>query len=252
MITDNQQQNETQPYPSWTELQPPTQPDRPYQQPPTPPTPKEARREIQRKKLGKKGKFFAIGCGSLVALVVLITVIAIAASAGGGTHPATVQEATQPPDAGATAMAGNTPVTSQPTQAVQPTTAPAQSAAQIESAYKASTTDTTVSGVDKNGSSWTGKDVHFTAVISGLVKDDSGNTAGANVSDPTNEFGHDIQVGFPAGTDINKLNQGDTIEVWGTDGGTQSGANAFGATVQEVVVGASYLTDTTTGYQDNG
>jgi len=185
----------------------------------------------------------------IVAIVGIAAVVGLSMSDG---QPASQPQATTAPDTGATAMAGNTPVTSQPTQAVQPTTAPAQSAAQIESAYKASTTDTTVSGVDKNGSSWTGKDVHFTAVISGLVKDDSGNTAGANVSDPANEFGHDIQVGFPAGTDINKLNQGDTIEVWGIDGGTQSGANAFGATVQEVVVGASYLTDTTTGYQDNG
>jgi hypothetical protein len=94
--------------------------------------------------------------------------------------------------------------------------------------------------------------VHFTAVIATLVKDSSGNTAGANVSDPANEFGKDIQVGFPANTDISKLNTGDTIEVWGIDSGTQSGANAFGATVQEVVVAASYMNDTTTGYQDNG
>jgi hypothetical protein len=45
------------------------------------------------------------------------------------------------------------------------------------------------------------------------------------------------------------LNQSDTIEVWGLDGGTASGQNAFGATVQEVVISALYLTDTTTSYQ---
>jgi len=71
MQTDNQQQNETQPYPSYTELQAP---------PPLTP-----------KKRGK-GKFFAIGCGGLVALVVLIAVIAFATSAGGtsSNSPSTV------------------------------------------------------------------------------------------------------------------------------------------------------------------
>jgi hypothetical protein len=73
MKTDNQQQNETQPYPSYTELQ----------APPPDMTP--------RRKRGK-GKFFAIGCGSLVALVVLIIVIAAVASAGGNSpnSPSTV------------------------------------------------------------------------------------------------------------------------------------------------------------------
>ena len=221
MKTDNQQQqNETQPYPSWTELQPPT-----------PPTPKKP----------NWWKRIGIGCGGLIALIILAVVITtiISVAQGDGSHPAP-----QPTQA---------PTQAQPTQA-QPTDTPVptQSNAQTEQALKALTTNTTVTDLDKNGSNWTDKPVHFTAVISTLVKDSSGNTAGANVSDPANEFGKDIQVGFPANTDISKLNTGDTIEVWGIDGGTQSGANAFGATVQEVVVGASYLTDTTTGYQDNG
>jgi hypothetical protein len=56
----------------------------------------------------------------------VIIVIAIAANAGSGSNSAnTIQApATSAPDTGATAMAGNTPVTSQPTQDVQPTTAP--------------------------------------------------------------------------------------------------------------------------------
>jgi len=122
-----------------------------------------------------------------------------------------------------------------------------------EKAFKASTTNTTVSALDKNGSSWTGKAVHFTAIITGFVKDSSGITRGANVHDSGSSFSSSsVQIGFPAGTDINRLNQDDTIQVWGTDGGTASGKNAFGATVQEVVVSAYFLTDITTGYQDNG
>ena len=92
-----------------------------------------------------------------------------------------------------------------------------------------------------------GKDVHFMARIPTFVKDDSGNSAGANVDDP-NTSGVE-QVAFPSGTDLSQLNVGDTLEVWGTDGGTASGQNAFGATIQEVVISAHYLTDQTTGYQ---
>jgi|GEM_PF-3404673 len=114
-------------------------------------------------------------------------------------------------------------------------------------ATKTNTTDTTVSDLAKEGSAWKGMNVHFTATISGLVKDDSGNTAGANVTDGSFTY---VQISFPAGTDVSRLNEGDTIEVWGTDGGTVSGQNAFGATIQEVVIGTAYLTDQTTGYQE--
>ncbi len=61
-----------------------------------------------------------------------------------------------------------------------------------------------------------------------------------------------IQVIFPANTDLSQLNTADILEVWGNDGGTQSGQNAFGATIQEVVVSANYMTDKTTNYQANG
>lgn len=65
-----------------------------YQQPPSPP-----------KKRGRR-KFFAIGCGALIALVVLIGVIAAAASTGNGSAANKDTSATQP---------------AQATQAVQPT-----------------------------------------------------------------------------------------------------------------------------------
>ena len=58
-----------------------------------------------------------------------------------------------------------------------------------------------------------------------------------------------IQILFPSGTDLTKLNDGDIVEVWGTDEGVFSGKNAFGGTVQEVAISAQYMTDETTNYQ---
>ena len=51
--------------------------------------------------------------------------------------------------------------------------------------YKAATTDTTVANLDKDGNADSGKDVHMIATIANFVKDSNGNTAGANVFDPT-------------------------------------------------------------------
>jgi hypothetical protein len=124
-----------------------------------------------------------------------------------------------------------------------PTLTPAQ--------FRASTQDTTVENLDKDANTDKGTDVHFTCKILRFVKDDSGNTAGANVeSSDTSSFTTSvIQIGFPSGTDVTKLNEGDTLEVWGTDQGVFSGKNAFGGDVQEVGVAALYMTDTTTGYK---
>lgn len=114
------------------------------------------------------------------------------------------------------------------------------------STYKLNTTASTVTSLDKAGSAGANAEVSFTCTIGNFVKDDSGNTAGANVNDPASNSV--IQVAFPAGTDITRLNSGDTLEVWGTDQGTDTGQNGFGVTIQEVVIHAKYLDDTTTGY----
>ena len=92
--------------------------------------------------------------------------------------------------------------------------------------------------------------MHFTCTILNFVKDSNGNTAGANVDDP-NTSGV-VQIAFPANTDLSQLNTDDALEVWGTDEGTQTGQNAFGATIQEVGVLALYMTDKTTNYQATG
>ena len=137
-----------------------------------------------------------------------------------------------------------------PTEAPQPTVTvapqPTLSPAQLEKKFKSMTLDTTVAALDKEGNSYKEKYVHFTCTLSSFVRDSNGYTVGANVSDPKS---YDvIQVVFRDGTDLEKLNKGDTLEVWGVDGGIYSGKNAFGVTVQEVVIGAMYITDQTSGY----
>ena len=109
----------------------------------------------------------------------------------------------------------------QPTLAPTPKPTPTVSAAQLEATYKASTTDTTIATLDKDGNADQGKDVHFTCTILNFVKDSNGNTAGANVDDP-NTSGV-VQIAFPTNTDLSQLNTGDILEVWGTDEGTQAG-----------------------------
>jgi hypothetical protein len=91
--------------------------------------------------------------------------------------------------------------------------------------------------------------VSFTCKILKFVKDDSGNTAGANVESSDTYSSAIVQITFPSGTDLSQLNEGDIVKVWGNDGGVFSGTNAFGGTVQEVGVGTLYLTDQTTNYQ---
>lgn len=183
-----------------------------------------------------------IGCGVVAIVVVLFIAIAAAASgAQNNSSSSTSSTTTQ-------VQATDTPV---PTATPAPTATPVPtiSTADLEATYKASTTDTTIAALDKDGNNDQNKDVHFTCNILNFVKDSNGNTAGANVDDP-NSSGV-VQIAFPANTDLSRLNTGDTLEVWGTDGGTQTGQNAFGATIQEVVVSANYMTDKTTNYQAN-
>jgi len=114
--------------------------------------------------------------------------------------------------------------------------------------FRASTQDTTVENLDKDSNADKGKNVFFTCTIFSFVKDDSGNTAGANVRGTDTSSFTVIQVGFPANIDITKLNTGDTLQVWGTDQGVFSGKNGFGATIQEVEVTALYMMDVTSSY----
>jgi hypothetical protein len=184
-----------------------------------------------------KNKWFWI---AIVAIVLIIGTVSALSGGNSSSAPtsSTTPGATQPAQQPTTAPAKPTP---------KPTQVPTRTPAQIEQTYKASATDTTVADLDKKGSSGQGDIVHFTATITSFVKDDSGNTAGANVTDAS--YSAFIQVEFPTGTDVSQLNKDDKLEVWGTDMGSFSGTNAFGATIQEVGVQAQYMTDQTTGYQ---
>lgn len=181
--------------------------------------------------------------------MVLFIAIAAAASGTQNNNSSSTNTDTTKIQATATSQPSDTPT---PTATPQPTDTPVPtvSAADLEATYKASTTNTTIATLDKDGNADQGKDVHFICRILNFVKDSNGNTAGANVDDP-NTSGV-IQIAFPTNTDLSRLNTDDILEVWGTDDGTVSGQNAFGATIQEVVVSANYMTDKTTNYQANG
>jgi hypothetical protein len=187
-------------------------------------------------------------------LWIIICIVAAGLLLGGfivGGIAGTLGKTTTTPPAQPTQQATTQPVpTLAPTEVPQPTPTvvpqPTQSSAQLEKPYKSSTQATTVTTLDKQGNAWKGKDVHFTSTISDFVKDSDGNTAYSNVDDP-NSSGV-ILIVFPSGTDFEKLNAGDTLEVWGFDTGTVSGTNGFGATIQEVAVDVMYMTDQTTGY----
>jgi hypothetical protein len=122
-----------------------------------------------------------------------------------------------------------------PTPKLIPT--PTEDPAQTEEAYKQSTTFTTVAAIDKNGNDEVGENVNFNATIVNFVKDSSGKTTGANVSD---DNGTTIQITFAPTTDITKLHAGDMIEVWGVSRGVDNGQ----ADVFEMII-----RDKTNGYE---
>ena len=158
---------------------------------------------------------------------------------------------TTPPAVQPTQQVTTQPVpTLAPTEVPQPTPTvaplPTQSPAQVEKAFKSRTQATTIATLDKQGNAYKYIKVHFTGTLSSFVKNSDGITDAANVRDP-NSSGV-ILIAFPSGIDLEKLNEGDTLEVWGIDAGMISGTNAFGATIQEVAVVAMYITDKTTGY----
>ncbi len=224
-------------YPSYPQQQPfyPPEQQQWLQPPMIPMQPQKPPKKSVNRKVG-------IGCG--VAAVALVLIIAISIAAQGNAATSSSTNSSTP---AAQTTSANDPSTPTPQPTVV-TPEPTVSAAELESVYKASTTDTTVATLDKDGNADSGKDVHFTATIMDFVKDNTGNTAGANVDDQ-NAVSGVVQIAFPTGTDLSQLNVGDVLEVWGTDGGTSSGQNSYGATIQEVGISANYLNDKTTGYQ---
>ena len=88
----------------------------------------------------------------------------------------------------------------------------------------------------------------FKCKISSFVKDSSGNPSGMNCYD-LNSYSDYVQISS-IGIDVSKMNEGDTLQVWGIDLGMVSGKNAFGATVSTTEVAELGMKDLTTGYND--
>jgi len=137
---------------------------------------------------------------------------------------------------------------SQPTVAVPTDTpAPTEDPAVVKANYKSGATSVTVSDIAKDPNYYKNLTVRFTGTILNFVQDSSGNTSGANVSDPNDSI---IQVVFSPFVEVQSMNKGDSITVWGKGLGSATGTNAFGGTIREGVVQEVYLNDTTSGYAD--
>lgn len=241
-------------------LQPP--PQQPWGQPPPPPQqpwgqqatnygwqqplPGQFQQAPQPPK--KKNRLWLV-LGIVVGVLVLSTVLCgvINSLPKTSNTASTTGDQTATPGDTSTSVAQVVQPTTVPT--ATPTPAPTKTSAQIEASYKTSTISTTVTNLDKDGAVDKGKDVHFISKISMFVKDSAGNTVGANVEEQDSYSSSYVQVQFTSGTDITKLNEGDILEVWGSDDGVFSGTNAYGGTVQAVGITAQYMLDQTTNYQ---
>lgn len=129
------------------------------------------------------------------------------------------------------------------------TPAPTIDLAKVRADYKASATQVTIADIAKDPNYYKNLPITFTGTILNFVQDSSGNTSGANVSDP-NDYSSFIQVVFSPFVEVQSINKGDTITVWGKGLGSYSGKNAFGGTINEGATQEVYMSDTTSGYVD--
>jgi hypothetical protein len=130
-----------------------------------------------------------------------------------------------------------------------PVTPPPKPQAQIVADYKASAQQITLADLQKDPNSYSSKIITFTATITKFLQDSSGNTGAMNVNDP-NDFSS-AYVNLSTYIDLTKVNQNDTVQIWGSGLGVISGKNAFGGDINVAGVNESYLLDTTTGYSDD-
>ena len=90
----------------------------------------------------------------------------------------------------------------------------------------------------------------FPATIDGFLQDSSGDTTAMNVSDP-NDPSSTVYIQLSSYADVTKMNKNDSVTIWGDGQGSHSGKNAFGGSINVSVVSEVYLSDATTGYNDN-
>ncbi len=106
----------------------------------------------------------------------------------------------------------------------------------------------TVANIYKSPNSYKDKSIVFTCSVSGFPKDNNGNVAGLNCNDPNN-YGSNVQVAIGSDVDVTKINDNDTIKVYGMGLGAIKGNNAFGAEITTGGVMGLYINDLTTGYR---
>jgi hypothetical protein len=131
-------------------------------------------------------------------------------------------------------------------------TAPSTTAPKISRAgYAAFSKPVTVTKLVNDPSLYDGVAVNLSAEIVNFLQDDADQTTAMNVSDPDDPTSI-MYIQLSGSADVSKMNKTDLLTIWGKGAGSARGKNAFGATINESVVNEAYLTDRTTGYQDQG
>jgi hypothetical protein len=130
-----------------------------------------------------------------------------------------------------------------PTPTVKPTSIPEDA-----NGFPADADYVTISQITKVPSAYNGKKIVFTCNVTGFAKNDNGDAAALNCSDP-NDYSALLQVG---GTlfDLTKINKDDTVKIYGLGAGAAQGKNAFGGAVTEAIVDGLFINDLTTGYKN--
>ena len=154
--------------------------------------------------------------------------------------PSTVAEASNTPSP------TEAPTTPKPTPTFTPTPTEMQYDA---NGFPEDAARITVSDLAKIPSSYQDKKITFTCDVVSFPKDDKGNAAGINCSDP-NDVSSIVQVQMGAFDQTVKINTNDTVVVYGMGQGAAQGSNAFGGSVTEALVLELHLKDLTTGWSE--
>lgn len=106
----------------------------------------------------------------------------------------------------------------------------------------------TVSQIAKVPSAYNGQKITFTCTVSSFAKNDAGDAAALNCSDP-NDLTSIVQIDGSL-FDMTKINQEDTVRIYGVGAGAATGKNAFGGDVSEAVVTGVFINDVTSNYKN--
>ena len=128
-----------------------------------------------------------------------------------------------------------------------PTPKPTLTPQQIIVNFEKDAQTVTVADIYKTPNSYSGKSLIFTCSVSGFPKDEKGDVGALNCDDP-NDFTSNVQIGIGSTVDVTKINESDTIKVYGMGTGAIQGKNAYGGDITTGGVIGLYIDDLTTGY----